>query len=151
MKDPIYLWEEPLANPLASQDSAEDWLTHAATSPLDLFNWLRSCVHGGSFGKMCPASCQAEKDGILVPSSGRWLNSGMGGPTESLTLNTGESHSAAAVCFLSDVLEDQPVQARYFLSVKACSGIIRRATSRGKALPVMLRRALEQVAQAPVE
>jgi hypothetical protein len=50
------------------------------------------------------------------------------------------------VCSLSAVLETSDVPHKYFLSQKACAGIIRRAERRGKELPTMLRRALEQVA-----
>jgi hypothetical protein len=34
---------------------------------------------------------------------------------------------------------------KYFLSAKACAGILRRAEKRGKELPTMLREALEEV------
>ena len=70
----------------------------------------------------------------------------MGGPTACLTLNTSDWPSDAAVCSLSAVLEDGPLLPRYFLSSKACAGILRRAAKRGKDLPPALRRALEAVA-----
>ncbi len=89
----------------------------------------------------------------MVPSSGRWGNWGMGGPTGSWTLNGCEhngthapSRSAGDVSSLSDVLENQSVPQRFSLSAKACSGILRRAKRRGKALPPMLKQALEQAA-----
>jgi hypothetical protein len=45
---------------------------------------------------------------------------------------------------LSDVLEEiGSVPRRYYLSKKACSGILRRAAKRGRALPERLRMALE--------
>ena len=47
--------------------------------------------------------------------------------------------------FLSDVLEMRDVPPRYFLTAKACAGIIRRAEKRGKALPSMLKDALQAV------
>jgi len=50
------------------------------------------------------------------------------------------------VCSLSDVLEDGPVPPRYFLTAKACQGILRRAAKRGKTLPPHLAHALEAVA-----
>jgi hypothetical protein len=46
---------------------------------------------------------------------------------------------------LSDVLESN-VSERYFLSKKACAGILRRAEKRGKDLPGVLRAALKAVA-----
>lgn len=55
---------------------------------------------------------------------------------------------------LSDVLEDG-VPKKYFLSSKACAGILRRARKRGKAIPPALETALETVASqelsAPAE
>lgn len=52
------------------------------------------------------------------------------------------------VSSLSDILETQPVPARYYLSAKACRGILRRAEKRGKDLPEQLKRALEAVTNA---
>ena len=79
----------------------------------------------------------------------------MGSPTGFLTLNTSEhaaspslSPSAAAVCSLSDILETGDVPRRYYLTAKACQGILRRAEKRGKVLPTVLRQALQAVAEA---
>lgn len=53
----------------------------------------------------------------------------------------GESPNVAVVSRLSQILEENAPQ-KYFLSAKACLGIIRRAERRGKNLPTMLRTAL---------
>jgi hypothetical protein len=66
----------------------------------------------------------------------------MGSPIECWTLNTSEWPSDAAVCSLSDTLETGDVPQRFFLSAKACQGILRRAEKRGKELPPSLRQAL---------
>ena len=79
----------------------------------------------------------------MAPSSGRWLKSGMGSPTEFLTLNTSEWPKDADVCSLSDTLETGDVPQRFFLSAKACSGILRRAERRQKKLPAGLLSALQ--------
>lgn len=63
---------------------------------------------------------------------------------EQLTLNTGESPSVVVDCTLSQILEDTVPQ-KYYLSAKACQGILRRAERRGKELPPMLKAALEQM------
>lgn len=58
------------------------------------------------------------------------------------TLNTGVSPSDAKGSFLSQILQaDPPI--KYYLSPKACMGILRRASERGKALPPKLARALK--------
>jgi hypothetical protein len=64
----------------------------------------------------------------------------------SLTLSISEWPKDAAVCSLSDTLETGTLPRRYFLSAKACKGILRRAEKRGKELPDALRIALEAVA-----
>ena len=76
----------------------------------------------------------------------------MGGPTECWTLSTSEwnhtrvpSRSDGGVCSLSDILETGGVQPKFYLSRKACEGILRRAAKRGKALPVALEAALREV------
>jgi hypothetical protein len=43
---------------------------------------------------------------------------------------------------LSDILEIGDVPQRFFLSPRACAGILRRAEKRGKALPPELLKAL---------
>lgn len=63
--------------------------------------------------------------------------------TELMTRNTGESPNVAAESHLSQILEDNP-HPKYYLSAKACHGILNRAKRRGKELPERLRIALEQ-------
>jgi hypothetical protein len=56
------------------------------------------------------------------------------------------SPSGGDVCSLSHVLEDsRDVPARFYLSQKACAGIVRRAERRGKALPPLLLAALKSL------
>ena len=58
------------------------------------------------------------------------------------TLNISEQHSGAGESFLSWILEADAPE-KYSLSPTACAGILRRAARRGKALPPMLKDALE--------
>lgn len=62
--------------------------------------------------------------------------------TEFLMRNTGEYPSVAVESTLSQILEDN-VPEKYYLSQKACEGILRRAERRGKKLPDVLKTALE--------
>ena len=142
-----FLSGEHPVNRSALPDSEEEWQTTVVTWPSNFFDLLNEKGPNGLSGKMSPASCQATEEGILVPSSGRWSNAGMGSPTESWTLNTSEWHNAAAVCSLSDILETGDVPALYCLSAKACAGIIRRAEKRGKTLPEPLMQALVAVVE----
>lgn len=70
-----------------------------------------------------------------------WPDGGRHG--ECWTLSSSVWPSGASVCSLSSTLETGGVPRRYFLSARACAGIIRRAERRGKALPRELREALE--------
>lgn len=60
------------------------------------------------------------------------------------TPNIGESPSVANASFLSQILESpDDVPRKYYFSVRACRGILRRANERHKELPTPLREALE--------
>ena len=62
-----------------------------------------------------------------------------------LTLNTGEFPREENASTLSQILMAQ-VPEKHYLSPKACQGILRRASARGKQLPEVLRKALERQA-----
>jgi len=94
---------------------------------------------------------------ISMPKSGKWATAGMvgnegpGGGTFSvphgdcLTLNFGECPNVENVSTLSQILQAGAPE-KYYLSPKACLGILRRASVRGKELPELLRKALERQA-----
>ena len=145
MEQLTFLSEEPPASRSASPASEADWMMTVATWPLSFLGLLTEHGPDGWCGRTSPASCQATEDGTLVPYLGAWSNSGMGSPTECLTLSSLEWPSAAAVCSLSDILETGDVPQRFFLSATACQGILRRAEKRGKVLPEALERSLKAV------
>ena len=66
--------------------------------------------------------------------SGAW-------PGESTIVNFGESPSVVKESRLSQILEDSAPE-KYYLSAKACRGILTRAERRGKTLPPELEAAL---------
>lgn len=147
------LSEEPPANRSVSQDFGEVLMTRVGISCSPTSPLLAGFVPAGSSGKTFRACFPATKDGILEPSSQGWGNSGMGSRIGLSTLNTCEwtatiapSRSDDAVCSLSDILETGDVPQRYYLTAKACRGILRRAEKRGKVLPEPLARALMAVA-----
>ena len=127
-------------------ESVLDWLTKEADcgERFDV-SWVSS-LPVGFWEKTSLEFCRSTEGGIGRPSCGTWRNSGMGSPTAFVTLSTGEFPSGAVVSSLSDVLETGDVPRKYFLSPKACRGILRRAAKRGRELPPSLRSALEQVA-----
>lgn len=65
------------------------------------------------------------------------------------TPNTGESPSVARESTLSQILEDNAPE-KYFLSARACEGILRRAEKRGKKLPLMLWEALVETVERSI-
>lgn len=67
---------------------------------------------------------------------------------ECLTRNIGESPNEEKESSLSQILQEE-VPEKYYLSAKACEGVLRRAEKRGKDLPPELKAALE--AQASCE
>ena len=69
-------------------------------------------------------------------TDGLWLG-------DSLMLNIG-SPKEESVSLLSQILEDNVPQ-KYYLSARACQGILTRASRRGKPLPEVLRQALLDV------
>jgi hypothetical protein len=119
-------------------------MTQEETLPLSIAGFLKDLNRNGSYGRMSPVFSVQIREGTLAPSSGRWLNSGMGSPTECWTLKTSESPNVAVVFLLSDVLETGDVPQKFYLSPKACEGVLRRAEKRGKALPPQLKSALEK-------
>jgi len=158
MQMSMFLLEEHHANHSQSQDCEKDWMTRVATSCLPILPLLTNIAPLGWCGKTSPVSCHQTKDGILAPFLEGWGNSGMGSPTGFLTLNTPELMDTltqypkdGGVCSLSDILEVGNVPQRYFLSPKACAGILRRAAKRGKALPIQLHHALQAVAVELIE
>ena len=68
-------------------------------------------------------------------------------PGEYLTLNTGECPNEENASSLSQILQ-VGVPEKYYLSQKACLGILKRASARGKELPATLQIALEKQAQS---
>ena len=139
--------EEPLANPSPSPDFERALLILEATSPSRFLLSLHAISPNGWSGRTSPEFCRLKEDGTLVPSLEGWGVSGMGSPTGFLTLNTSDWPKDASVCSLSAVLEDSgSVPQRFYLSAKACAGILRRAENRGKELPYQLQAALTEVA-----
>lgn len=77
------------------------------------------------------------KPGQSPETDGLWLG-------DSLTLNIGEFPREESTSLLSLILEDNAPQ-KYYLSARACQGILTRASRRGKPLPEVLRQALLDV------
>ena len=104
-----------------------------------------------SWGSMRPLSLKKAsgiKQAFSVEKPSEWVIESSTPSTLGWLRGVEESFSLPCLVSLSKVLESGPVHQKYFLSEKACSGILRRAERRGKALPEPLRQALQAVAGA---
>lgn len=138
----LSLGEAPVSHS-PSQEDEKAW-TESLLCVSNTGELLEIFARAGFCGRTSPEYFQRE----TTPSGSslmRWKNSGMAWRGERLTLNSSEWHNDADVCFLSEVLEGGAQLQRYFLSSKACAGILRRARTRGKNLPPVVERALESV------
>lgn len=132
------------------------------TSPLSLSEYLCRNAPAGSFGKTSPVySVVAEEttsplsladlpDEILLGSGSVSPELLREHSTQSLGAflihSISECHRDAVESLLSDILEltgDHLQQ--YYLSAKACAGILRRAEQRGKRLPEILEAVLRRL------
>jgi hypothetical protein len=169
-EEPLSLWsEEHLVSLSVSPDSEADWQTTVATWHSNIAAFLVRFVRGGLYGKTSPEffrpgrvthrvkmtpsfgtdtepELTLQKQVISHASLKRFKNAGIVARGECWTLNISEFPSDVVGSSLSDILETGDIPQRFFLSPKACRGIVRRAKKRGKALPELLKVALENVA-----
>lgn len=173
MSQLTFFAEEPPVRTSPSPASERDWMERVAASCSPMARLLADIGPAGWSGRTCPASFRTIEDEHLrafwasspgdgsksLPEGGnlRELSKASRAHTashgESLTLSLCEHaashslcHNGGVVCGLSDILEIGDVPPRFYLTAKACSGILRRAGSRGKSLPPSLLEALEAVA-----
>lgn len=128
------------------------------------------CIQLSLFGKTCPEHSVPTEEKISEPcwknlpalnsQTFQFLDLRVGGVDgakpeqspeadglwhgDSSTLNIGECPNAERESLLSWILEDNVPQ-KYFLSARACRGILTRASRRGKALPDLLKTALMEM------
>ncbi len=145
--------EDHPANRSPSPESEADWMILVATWPLNFWRLLLDCAPDGSFSRTYQDCFQAMAAETLHDSCEPFLNTGMVHSGECSTLKTSECPNDAVESSLSAILETGDLPQRFFLSAKACAGILRRAKKRGRKLPEPLRLALERVVmiQEPVE
>lgn len=150
MLEQLTLWSEeaPVSPSLLLETGNPYKENHGScSSTFELF--VRS-VQDTCSGRMSQVACprkdkRARKGALSDSCSQNFANAGMACHGEFWTRNSSEWHNDADVSFLSDVLETQDVPQKYFLSPKACAGILRRAQNRGKPLPLVIEYALWEV------
>jgi hypothetical protein len=153
------------------EETQEQLTLFVADSPAKIYQWPESArgllENGQDYGSsLRELLTNLSRDGLLLRTSPAyypqiegqtlplsfdgWSNAGMAFAGGYLTLSISEFPSAAAVCSLSEVLETDAPQ-KYYLSAKACRGILRRAEKRGKMLPTHLEATLRTVATKAME
>lgn len=116
----------------ALQVNVEDCKMHGAGWPT-ILSVLSENVGPDYFsGKTSVVPFQLTAEGISGHSSGRWLNAGIVLDGACLTLSSSECPRDVAECSLSDILEADVPSQKYFLSGRACAGLLRREGRRGR-------------------
>ena len=105
---------------------------------------------GNDFRRILEETARVADEAAVIPgpADGKWRSWETGGALRGVysTHSFGECPSVAVESRLSQILEDTPHR-KYYLSARACKGILNRAERRGKALPEELYRALMQQSQ----
>ena len=104
----------------------------------------KRCLKQSSVLRNRPPRCLRLKKGGGQTQTTMWETDGQS-RIEFLMRNGGAFPREEQESFLSQILQVR-VPRKYYLSPKACQGILRRASARGKELPEILRKALERQA-----
>jgi hypothetical protein len=137
--------EHPVS-PSALPASEVEWLTRVVSWPLSSADLLSAQRPAGSSGKTSPVLSRQIAEKPSEASSLRWTSSGTVWRGACSMRSISDSPNAGSASFLSDILETGDLPRRYFLSPRACRGILKRASRRGRVLPAALTAALEAVA-----
>lgn len=125
-------WEGLRVRDFVSGGKEGAFRMNAADWPCTLSGYFLNVTLGGSYGKTSPELFRLAEDGTSGHSSGHWMNAGITSHGECLMLDFSECPSDDVESSLSDILETGAIPQRYFLSAKACEGILRRDGVRGK-------------------
>ena len=144
--------EDSLAKTYPWLENVLGWLVREAACSTKSPGSLTRLKPNGSSSKMYLAYSAVNEEQTWEQLSERWSTSGMAWPGECLMHSTSEFPKDGGVSSsLQNVLETQPVLPKFYLSAKACEGILRRAERRGKKLPEALDKALRSQCSSPSE
>lgn len=106
-------------------------------------------IQGSLFGRTSQEPSTPTKALTSESSSTKWLSQGLwlsNGQSWMRSTSESPNDEDASSCVLSSILAPQSeVPSRYYLSARACAGILRRAVRRNKTLPPRLKAALQAV------
>ena len=116
-----------------------------------VFQFLNLTTESGRIAEQSPATeCLCVGD-LWTLNTSEYLNAEKGSPLSWITGVTTQRTYYYRESRLSEILQTDASE-KYYLSVKACEGILRRADKRGKELPEVLKTALEnQITHTPLK
>lgn len=138
---------EALAKISQSQENGQDFMETVLHWHGNFAEFYLKFSQSGSCGKTFPEYCRQTEDGIFMPFSGKWKTSGMAWHGEYWTHSISEFPKDAAESSLSDILETGDHLQQFYLSPKACQGILKRAKENNVTLPEILEQALSRQCQ----
>lgn len=116
-----------------------------------VFQFLNLTTESGHIAEQSPATeCLCVGD-LWTLNTSEYLNAEKGSPLSWITGVTTQRTYYYRESRLSEILQTDASE-KYYLSAKACEGILRRADKRGKELPEVLKTALEnQITHTPLK
>ena len=141
----LLLGEHPV-NLSQSQDFEVAWKILEETLPSRLLKFSNTLSQNGLSGKTCQEYFPQITEETFTHSQKVFKQSGMALDGEYLMLNTSDSPKDVKESLLLEIIQEtSEVSQRYYLSERACLGILRRADKKGKKLPEKLEQALLQM------
>lgn len=132
---------------LPERVDAMDLMEQEVDSSIPLPSFLANLAPELSCSKTSQVSYLPTEEPISKSLFKRWPSAGMLLDGACLTANISESPNHAVESTLLDILEEQAVPPRYYLSPNAAKGSLRRASSQGRKLFPPLKKAFETLAQ----
>jgi hypothetical protein len=133
-----YLFEDPPALDATARSRADPlgFLRAVATWPEHRLAELAHLLHHPTKAKPRPERCRLAEGGILMPPSGRWRNSGAGGPGEFWTFHTPDDPGTGPAATLWDILKaPEDVPPEYHLKPRQVRRLYERLVKYRKHVP----------------
>lgn len=138
MEQLTLLSAEALVKISPSQETEQEFMENVLDWQGSILELLQKYSPNGLSGKTYRVSLRQTADEILQKLPMKWQNSGMGSHGECWTHNTLEFPKDDAESSLSDILETGDHLQPFFLSQRACRGILKRANKKNKKLPKLI-------------
>ncbi len=135
MEQLTLLSEEVLVKTFQLQGIEPDFMESVLHWQGNISDFLMKYAHNGLYGKMSRAVFQQTGETISQHSSMKWKKSGMVWHGEFWTHSISECPKDAVASSLSGILETGDHLSPYYLSPRACQGILRRAEKKNVVLP----------------